>query len=165
MDDAASGHADALEGGNHGGVAAANVEQGWQFKLHREFQLGFKQRLLALVVQLFQKVIQANFAHGAQLPVAMQARQPVAQFQQVGGAMLIEIHRVQAEGGEQAFVLLHQVPQPLPIFLVHPSTTMRRTPSSRLWARTCERSGSKSSKSRCVWVSISSTLRPRGYAA
>ncbi|KWV90078.1 hypothetical protein PFLmoz3_00076 [Pseudomonas fluorescens] len=34
--------------------------------------------------------------------------------------MLIEIHRVQAKSGEQAFVLLHQVPKPLPIFLVHP---------------------------------------------
>jgi len=52
--------------------------------------------------------------------MAPQAGQPVAQGRQVGGAMLVEVHRVQAEGCEQTFIVLHQIPQSLPILLIHP---------------------------------------------
>lgn len=50
----------------------------------------------------------------------MQARQPVAQLRQVGGPVAVQIHRVQAKGGEQACIGLHQVPQSLPILLINP---------------------------------------------
>ena len=88
-------------------------------EVHRQFQLRFKQALLAFAVQLFEEVIQADFADSAQLSVAVQASQPVAQFRQVGGAVVIEVHRMQAKGSEQAFIRLHQVPQTLPILLIH----------------------------------------------
>ncbi|MNH29892.1 hypothetical protein D3C79_901500 [compost metagenome] len=49
----------------------------------------------------------------------MQAGQPVAQFTQVLRAVLVEIDRVQAEGGVQVRVAAHQVPHPLPVVLIH----------------------------------------------
>ncbi|RMQ85813.1 hypothetical protein ALP97_200286 [Pseudomonas salomonii] len=81
-------------------MAAAYVQQGWELEVHGQFQLRFKQALLAFAVQLLEEVIQADLTDGAQLPMAVQAGQPITQLDQVGGAMLIQIHRVQAEGGE-----------------------------------------------------------------
>lgn len=132
MDDAATGQANALEGSDDVRVATTDMQQRRQLEVHGQFQLGFKQALLAFAVQLFEEVIQPDFAYRTQLPVTVQASQPVAELRQVGGAMVIEVDRVQAKRSEQAFVRLHQIPQPLPILLIHPSTTMRRTPSARL---------------------------------
>jgi hypothetical protein len=52
--------------------------------------------------------------------MAAQASQPVTQFGQVGGAVIVQIRRVKAERSEQAVIGLHQVPQPLPILPIHP---------------------------------------------
>lgn len=81
-------------------------------------QLRFEQLLLALAIQLFEKIIQAELTHRAQLRMARQAGQPVAQFTQVGRAVLVEIDWVQAEGGMQVGIALHQFPQSLPIALI-----------------------------------------------
>lgn len=80
----------------------------------------FEQLLLALAIQLFEKVIQADFTYRAQLRVALQAGQPVAQLNQVGRLVLVEIDRVQAKGGIQVGIALHQLPEPLPIALINP---------------------------------------------
>lgn len=97
-------------------------------------QLRFEQLLLALAIQLFEKIIQADLTHRAQLRVARQAGQPVAQLEQVGRLVLVEIDRVQAKGGIQVGIALHQLPEPLPIALINPSSTIRRTPRARLAA-------------------------------
>ena len=110
MDDPAPGQANALEGGDNGRMAAPHMQQRRQLEVHGQLQLGFKQGLLAFAVQVRQEVVQADFTHGAELAMALEAGQPVAQLDQVCGAMLIQVHRVQAEGPVQVRVLLCQVP-------------------------------------------------------
>lgn len=101
-------------------MAAPYVEQGRQLEVRGQLQLRFEQLLLALAIQLLEKIIQADLTHRTQLRMARQAVQPVAQLNQVGRAVLVEIDRVQAEGGVQVGIALHQLPEPLPIALINP---------------------------------------------
>lgn len=100
-------------------MGAAYMQQGGQLELCREPELGFEQLLLALAVERLDEVVQAELADRTQPRVAGQALQPGAQFVQVLGAVLVEVDRMQAEGSVQAFVRLHQVPQALPVALIH----------------------------------------------
>ena len=94
------------------------MQQGGQLEFDGEFQLRLEQLLLPRAVQLFEKVVQADLAHCAEPGVPRQALQPVAQLLQVFGLVLVEVHGVQAEGGVQAILLLHLIPQALPVGLV-----------------------------------------------
>ncbi|MNH37940.1 hypothetical protein D3C79_989080 [compost metagenome] len=99
MNDAATRKLVTLERGNHRGMTATHMQQGGQIEVDGQLQLGFEPVLLALAIQFRQVVVEAEFADGAQLAIAMQAAQPVAQFTQVLRAVLVEVDRVQAEGG------------------------------------------------------------------
>ncbi|MNP51079.1 hypothetical protein D3C76_1453780 [compost metagenome] len=88
-----------LERGNHRGMTAAYMQQGGQVEVDGQLQLGFEPVLLAFAIQFRQVVVEAEFTYCTQLALAMQAAQPVAQFTQVLRAVLVEVDRVQAEGG------------------------------------------------------------------
>jgi hypothetical protein len=151
--------AEALERGDYGGVAAADVDQRRQLEVCRQLQLRFEQRLLAFAVEGFEEVIQADLAHGAQLPMTAQARQPVAECAQVCGAMLIEVHRMQPERCNKSASLA-----PDPTAVANCPDTPPAPPSVAPRARGFRRArpaiASKSGKSRWVWLSISSTFSP-----
>ncbi|GAO95186.1 hypothetical protein PSA5_20735 [Pseudomonas syringae pv. actinidiae] len=110
MNDAAALGPVALEGGNHIGMTAAHMQQGRQIEVGRQLQLRLEDFLLAHLVQMIDVVIQANLAHCAQLRMAFEAGQPVAQFGQVLCLVLIDINRVQAERCMQLRVGFGQVP-------------------------------------------------------
>ena len=99
MDDAATLEAVALECGNGLRVGAAHVQEGRQCEFGGQLQLFFEQHLLVLAVELLQEVVQAELADSTELRMAGQALEPVAQLTQVFRRMLLQINRVQAEGG------------------------------------------------------------------
>ncbi|MNP41778.1 hypothetical protein D3C76_1354980 [compost metagenome] len=120
MDDPRPRRLVALERGNHLGMAAAHMQQDGQREVTTHLQLCFEQCLLARLVQVFEVVVQAELAHGAQPRVAAQALQPFAQLNQVFGAMLVQVDRMQPQCRLHARFAARQVPDPLEIGLVHP---------------------------------------------
>ncbi len=81
-------------------------------------QLGLEQRLLGVAVEVFQVVVQADLADRAELRLAAQALQPLAQVVQVLRAVPRQVDGVQAERRVQAILGLRQVPDPLPVLAV-----------------------------------------------
>ncbi|MNY45534.1 hypothetical protein D3C86_1806450 [compost metagenome] len=91
-------------------MGAAHVQQRRQLELGGQLELRLEQRLLALVVQFGHIPVEAEFADSAQLAVAGQTFQPGAQLGEMFGVVLLEIDRMQAEGGVQAVLALDQIP-------------------------------------------------------
>ena len=120
MHDSAAPELVALEYGNGCGVGAAYMQQHRQFEFSRQFELRLEQLLLLILRQFRQKIIQADFAHRAQLGVAGQALQPSVQFVQMLLAVLRQIDRVHTQRGIQALVAQRQIPQALPVGLIDP---------------------------------------------
>lgn len=118
MDDATALQADALEGGDGRRVGAAHVDQRRQAEFRGQPQLGLEQRLLGVAVEVFQVVVQADLADRAELRLAAQALQPLAQVVQVLRAVPRQVDGVQAERRVQAILGLRQVPDPLPVLAV-----------------------------------------------
>ncbi len=118
MDDAAALQADALEGGDGRRVGAAHVDQRRQAEFRGQPQLGLEQRLLGVAVEVFQVIVQADLADRAELRLAAQALQPLAQVVQVLRAVPRQVDGVQAERRVQAILGLRQVPDPLPVLAV-----------------------------------------------
>ncbi|MNY79222.1 hypothetical protein D3C86_2197650 [compost metagenome] len=61
-------------------MAAPHMNQRRQIEVRRQLQLCVEQRLLALSIQGFDEIIQADLAHCAQLPMAGQTRQPAGEL-------------------------------------------------------------------------------------
>ena len=75
--------------------------------------------MLAYAVERRQKVIEADFAHGAHLTLPGQPTEPLPEFDDMLGAMRVQIHRVQPKRGIQLTVGLDQIPHPLPVALIN----------------------------------------------
>ncbi len=117
MDDATALQADALEGGDGRRVGAAHVDQRRQAEFRGQPQLGLEQRLLGVAVEVFQVVVQADLADRAELRLAAQALQPLAQVVQVLRAVPRQVDGV-GQRRVQAILGLRQVPDPLPVLAV-----------------------------------------------
>ncbi|MCY1376288.1 hypothetical protein D9M69_637660 [compost metagenome] len=64
MDDACPFQAKPFERGNHRRMAAPHMDQCRKSEIRRQLQLRLEQRLLAVAVQVFDEVVQADLADG-----------------------------------------------------------------------------------------------------
>ena len=101
-------------------MGAAHVQQYRQGEIGRQRQLRLEQPLLALDVRVVDVVIQADLADGAELRLAAQTLQPVAQLLHVGVLVLLEKHRMQAQRRMHRRFVTGQLPDPLPVGGMHP---------------------------------------------
>lgn len=80
MNDSRAFQAKPFKRGNHGRVAASHMNQRGKIEVRRQLQLRIEQYLLTFTVQGFDKVIQTDLTHRAQLPMTRQPGQPITQF-------------------------------------------------------------------------------------
>ena len=109
----------ALERGDHRRMGTTHVQQHRQRELRGQRQLRFEQLLLALDVRIVDVVIQADLTDGAELRLAAQALQPVAQLLDMGVLMFVEEHRMQAQRRVYRWLVTGQLPNPLPVGGMH----------------------------------------------
>jgi hypothetical protein len=84
-----------------------------------DLQLRLEQHLLTRAIEFRKIVIQAELADRAQLWIARQPIEPLAQFDQVVRAMRFEKYRMQPQRRRQSRVGLDAVPHALPVVALH----------------------------------------------
>jgi len=101
-------------------IIAAWARQHRQFEVDGETQLFLEDRLLAVAVEVFEVIVQADLAHRAELRMTDQAFEPFEQRSEMLRPVSRQVDRVQAQGGVKVRFVFHQCPDVFPVLAEHP---------------------------------------------